>query len=173
MPCVRFGSRAKALLQDLNKRNLDLMSRQRLVHCRDFLAKLTGHIARMAAKNHVFLGAEGDVSVEMMELAEQVCWYHFQTYQWMHNPSDKEPQRVRDAVALETWLRERSICRLPCKHVTQLAMVMGMTTTRLRSAIAELAIQGRVRMPSVRGQHNIEILPPVDQLDDVLSYGGV
>lgn len=173
LPSVAFSRSAKALLRDLQNRNIDLMSRAELAHCRDFLAKLTGHIARMAAKNHVFLGRDGDVSIELVESAEQVCWYHFQAYQWTHHPVDQQPQRVRDAVALAQWLHGHGTRQFAYHHLNKLAMVMGMKTNHLRSAVGELFNQGRARMVTVNGKHYIEVLPPADLLDDVLGYGGV
>ncbi|MDR6474603.1 hypothetical protein J2778_002097 [Paraburkholderia graminis] len=173
LPSVAFGRQAKALLRDLQERNLDLMAQPGFAHCRDFLAKLAGHIARMAAKNHVFLGCEGDVSVELVEMAERVCWYHFEVYQWIHDPLEHEPQRVRDAATLSQWLHDHGACQFAYHHASKVAMVIGMTTTRLRSAVGELFNQGRARIVTLKGKHYIEVLPPVDRLDNVLGYGGV
>ncbi|QUP52675.1 DUF3987 domain-containing protein [Ralstonia syzygii] len=173
LPSVAFSYGAKALLRDLHNRNLDLMSRLELAHCRDFLAKLTGHIARMAAKNHVFLGRDGDVSVELVESAEQVCWYHFRAYKWMHNPLEHEPQRVRDAATLTQWLHDQGVRQFAYHHASKVAMVIGMTTTRLRSAVGELFNQGRARIVTLKGKHYVEVLPSADRLNDVLGYGGV
>jgi hypothetical protein len=170
---VAFAQESKRLLRDLQERNLGLMAQPGFAHCRDFLAKLAGHIARMAAKNHVFLGREGDVSVELVEMAEQVCWYHFEAYQWMHNPLEHEPQRVRDAATLAQWMNNQGVRQFAYHHASKVAMVIGMTTTRLRSAVGELFNQGRARIVTLKGKHYIEVLPPADRLDDVLGYGGV
>jgi hypothetical protein len=163
----------QALMRDLNNRNLDLMSRLELAHCRDFLAKLTGHIARMAAKNHVFLGRDGDVSVELVESAEQVCWYHFQAYQWMHQPVEQKTQRARDADMLAQWLHDHGTRQFAHHNLSKLAMVMGMETSRLPRAVSELFNRGRARLVTLSGKHYIEVLPPADLLDDVLGHGGV
>ncbi|WP_316880348.1 DUF3987 domain-containing protein [Ralstonia wenshanensis] len=173
LPSVAFSGSAKALLRDLNSRNLDLMSRLELAHCRDFLAKLTGHIARMAAKNHVFLGRDGDVSVELVESAEQVCCYHFQAYQWMHQPVEQRTQRARDVDMLAQWLHDHGTRQFAHHNLSKLAMVMGMETSRLRRAVSELFNRGRARLVTLSGKHYIEVLPPPDLLDDVLGHGGV
>lgn len=170
---VALDRAAKALVRNLHDRNLDLMSRPEFARCRDFLAKLSGHIVRMAAKNHVFLGREGDVSVELVEMAEQVCWYHFEAYQWMHNPLDHEPEAARDAAALVQWLHDRGARQLAHHHFGKIAMMIGITTTRLRRAVAELFGQGRARMVMLEGKHFVEVLPPTDRLDGVLGCGGV
>ncbi|WP_353627669.1 DUF3987 domain-containing protein [Ralstonia pseudosolanacearum] len=172
-PSVALGREAKAAVRDLQERTLRLMSQPSLAHCRDFLAKMAGQIARMAAKNHVFLGREGDVSVELVEMAEQVCWYHFDAYQWIHNPLEHEPQRVRDAAALTQWLLDRGVRQFAYHHASKVAMVTGMTTTRLRSAVGELFNQGRARIVMLKGKHYIEVLPPSDRLENVLGSGGV
>ncbi|AMP36956.1 DUF3987 domain-containing protein [Ralstonia solanacearum] len=173
LPSVAFVGRAKVLLRDFQERNLDLMAQPGFEHCRDFLAKLAGHIARMAAKNHVFLGREGDVSVELVEMAEQVCWYHFEAYQWMHNPLEHESQRVRDAATLTQWLHDHGARQFAYHHASKIAVVIGMTTTRLRSAVGELFNQDRARIVTLKGKHYIEVLPPADRLDNVLGCGGV
>ncbi|WP_414444641.1 DUF3987 domain-containing protein [Burkholderia sp. 22PA0106] len=173
LPSVTFSCRAKALLHNIHNRNLRLMSRRELDHCRDFLAKLTGHIARMAAKNHVFLGRDGDVSVDLVESAERVCLYHFEAYKWMHRPLDLEPQGVRDAAALVQCLRDHGTRSFACHRFGVVAMGIGITTTRLRRAIAELNHQGRIRMVTFGGKPFVEVLPPVGRLDDVLGPGGV
>lgn len=160
LPSVRFTAKSKMLLEKMHARNLDLMTQPRLANCRDFLAKLTGHIARMAAKNHVFLGEEGGVSVELVEMAEQICWYHCEAYQWMHNPLDDEPQKVRDAVILEQWLRDRRMQRVPYSDLSKIAILVGMTTTRLRSAIGELCGQDRAYMSFHKGIYFIELRLP-------------
>ncbi|WP_221937720.1 DUF3987 domain-containing protein [Variovorax sp. KBS0712] len=173
IPSVAFGRNAKTSLRHLQDRNLDLMSHPELAHCRDFLAKMTGHIARMAAKNHVFLGRDGDISVELIESAEQICWYHFEAYQWTHNPLDQELQRERDAAALAQWLQRIGLRQFNYRHRNEIAIRLGMTQPRLRSAIGELFNQDRARFLTIKGTHFIEVLPPFDALDNVLSRGGI
>ncbi len=177
--CIRTGKKdpssvalsrgAKAILRELQERNLSLMAQPDLAHCRDFLAKLTGHIARMAAKNHVFLGCEGDVSAELVEMAEQVCWYHFEAYQWMHNPLEQEPRKVRDAATLVQWMLDHRERQFAYSQISKVAMVIGMTVARLRSAIGELFHQGRARMLRLGGEDYIELLPPRDHLERILG----
>jgi hypothetical protein len=173
MQSVAFHPNAKAMLNRLQKRNLALMSRPELAHCRDFLAKMTGHIARMAAKNHVFLGRDGEISVELVEGAEEICWYHFGAYQWTHNPLDQELQRERDAFALAQWLQGNGTRQLDYRRRGEIAIRLGMTPPRLRSAIGELFNQDRARFLTIKGMHFIEVLPPIDAQDNSLNRGGI
>lgn len=170
LPSVGFTSKSKALLDELHTRNLELMSRPELAHCRDFLAKLTGHIARMAAKNHVFLGCEGGVSTELVEMADQVCSYHFEAYQWVHDPMEHEPQKVRDAAAIEQWLRKKGMRGFAYDDLGKVAMLAGMSTTRLRSAIGELCSQERAYMSFRQGMYHIELR--LARLNHILNHGG-
>lgn len=172
LPAVGFTDKGKARLGAFHRRNLDLMKRPELANYNDFLAKLSGHIARMAAKNHVFLGREGEVSVELVEMAEQVCWYHFEAYQWVHSPLEHEPQHVRDAAMLVQCLRDRGVRGFAHRDLGQIAMAMGMRTTRLRRAIAELSNQGRMHMRNRNGEYYIEVLPPTGRMDNILGHGG-
>lgn len=170
LPAVRLAEKAKVRLAEFQRQNLSLMSRPKLAYCRDFLAKLTGHIARMAAKNHVFLGREGEVSVELVEKAEQVCQYHFEAYQWVHSPLINEPQHVRDAATLVQCLYDQRARDFAYRDLGKVALVMGMSTIRLRRAIADLSNQGRMRMLLRDGEYHIEVLPPVGQMDNILSH---
>ncbi len=173
MQSVAFHRNAKAMLSRLQKRNLDLMSRPELAHCRDFLAKMTGHIARMAAKNHVFLGRDGEISVELVECAEQICGYHFDAYQWTHNPLDQELQRERDAVALAQWLQRKALRQFDYRDRNKIAVMLGMTPTRIHSAIGELFNQGRARFVTIKGAHYIQVFPPLEALNNILNRGGI
>lgn len=123
LPSVAFCDDAKAVLRRYQHRHLDMMAQPEFAYYRDFLAKLTGHIARMAAKNHVFLGREGDVSAELVEMAEQVCWYHFETYQWMHNPLEQEPRKVQDAATLVQWMLDHRERQFAYSQISKVAMV--------------------------------------------------
>lgn len=156
---VAFDNRAAGQLLLIQKESQRNMSDRKNAYARDFLAKFSTHIARMAAKNHVFLGREGEVSVELVEMAEQVCLYHLDGYRWVHEPVIEEPQKVRDAFALLDLLNERGASGVFYRHFDKVALLLGITTTRVRSAVGELCVQQRARFAMLDGKYYVTILP--------------
>lgn len=168
-PSIAFSRRAKEELQALQRKNIDSMAKSRYSYYRDLLAKQAGHIARMAAKNHIFLGLEGEVSLELVELAERICDYHFDVYMFTHDPLDQEPQRVRDAAALERFIRHGNSRHFRYDEIGKLALKLGMTTTNLRGAIGELFNQNRAVLKKRDREYLIELIPPPDSLDNIIN----
>ncbi|WP_395348644.1 hypothetical protein [Variovorax sp. UC122_21] len=156
-------------MQALQRKNIDSMAKSRYSYYRDLLAKQAGHIARMAAKNHIFLGLEGEVSLELVELAERICDYHFDVYMFTHDPLDQEPQRVRDAAALERFIRHGNSRHFRYDEIGKLALKLGMTTTNLRGAIGELFNQNRAVLKKRDREYLIELIPPPDSLDNIIN----
>ncbi|WP_143479253.1 DUF3987 domain-containing protein, partial [Pseudomonas aeruginosa] len=169
IPSISFGNEAKEELLAIRKVNTKAMAQPEYSYYRDFLAKLTGHIARMAAKNHIFLGREGDIKADLVDNARHICEYHFDVYRFTHDPLDQEPQRVRDAAMLERWMRTGNIPNLKYDEISKIALVLGMTMTNLRGAIGEMFNQNRAFMRKLEGKYLIELLPRPGLLENIVN----
>ncbi|ATE58982.1 YfjI family protein [Thauera sinica] len=75
-----------------------------LYEVRDFGAKLMEHVARVAAILHVFSCQEGKITVDTVERAFSIVWFHAEEFRLLFSPSLEVPQAVIDAEKIERYL---------------------------------------------------------------------
>lgn len=72
---------------------------------KDGAGKMAENAARMAGMFHLFLGAEGPVSADLMQRAIDICSWHLVEFKRLFGTEAAITQAGDDAVLLEGWLR--------------------------------------------------------------------
>ncbi len=160
---VHFSWRAASFLEGCLNHYRRAMRDPRNRHCRDFLAKMPEHIARMAAKNHVFEGLDGDVGVSDVEGAEEIMRYHLGVYAWLHEPQPPAPSKAElqlldDADSLRVWLSHGHGFSFSKKESRDVAARLCMTVGRLRKATERLRDEGIVQVVDSDGEVAIRLV---------------
>jgi len=161
---VHLSPRASRTWEDCHYHYFEAMHRPGNQHCRDFLARMPEHIARMAARNHVFEGLEGDISPWEVECAEEIMRYHLDVYAWLHEPKPPAPTKGQlqlwdDAEALCAWLWRHPDQCFPNTQNRHVADMLCMTVARLRKAIVLLKEDGIVRVTEGGGKVVVRLRP--------------
>ncbi len=117
-----------------------------LSEVRDFGAKLMEHVARVAAILHVFFRQEGLITVDTIERAFSIVWWHAEEFRLLFSPSLEVPQAVIDADKIADYLFRQVRClgywAVPRNIVHRYGPVRGLS--RFGPAIDELVRRGNI-----------------------------
>lgn len=115
-----------------------------LAEIRDFGSKLMEHVSRVAAILHVFGCQEGKITVDTVERAYSIVWFHAEEFRLLFSPSLEQPQEVTDAQKIERYLLRSVWCNgwnaIPRNTVLRIGPVRG--RDRFAPAIDILAAHG-------------------------------
>ena len=122
---------------------------QSLSDIRDCAAKIADIAARVAALFHYFEGREGDVGVETINQAIQVCLWHLGEFKRLFGAQAQIAPEMADALALERWFH--GFCaRFPGVNSLKRNYISNYGPNQLRNklrrdmALSILARNGRV-----------------------------
>jgi hypothetical protein len=128
---------------------LNLGQAQPLSDIRDSASKIAENAARMAALLHFFEGREGDVGLETINQAIQVCLWHLGEFKRLFGAQAQIAPEMADALALERWIH--SLCaRFPGVNSLKRNYISQYGPNQLRNklrrdmALSILAHNGRV-----------------------------
>lgn len=122
----------------------------------DLASKAMGHITRIAALFHFFMGEKGPITVESLERAHQIVWHY--THEWKRVFAT--PQVVFDAQALESDLHRRYLTsgatQYPHNYIRQNGPECIREKSRLDSVINKLINEGKIWITP--GKNNTRIV---------------
>ncbi|WP_236197552.1 YfjI family protein [Pseudomonas putida] len=125
----------------------------------DHASKLADNIARVAALFHFFERRSGDIALETLDAAIDVCfWYSGEFLRLFSSP----PQEEIDAQELDDWLqvrREAGERFVPKNIILQKGPGKLRKVKRLDSAIEVLSAQGKVSRSKFENVTYLDILP--------------
>ena len=125
----------------------------------DHASKLADNIARVAALFHFFEKRSGDIAVETLEAAIDVCfWYSDEFLRMFSSP----PQEEIDAKKLDAWLQLKRESRerfVPKNSILKLGPNQLRDVKRLDPAIEVLVAQGKVLLSKFGKVTYVDIFP--------------
>lgn len=125
----------------------------------DHASKLADNIARVAALFHFFEKKDGDIGVETLEAAIDVCfWYSDEFLRMFSSP----PQEEADAQKLDAWLQvKRESCErfVPKSSILRFGPNQVRDVKRLDPAIEVLVAQGKVLLSKSGKVTYVDIFP--------------
>lgn len=125
----------------------------------DHASKLADNIARIAALFHFFEKKNGDVAVEALEAAIDVCfWYSNEFLRMFSSPTQEEA----DALELDDWLQSRREAGerfLKKNLILQKGPGQLRKVKRLDPAIEMLVTQGRILLSKFENVTYLDIFP--------------
>lgn len=141
---------------------------------RDFIAKATRHVARLAAIFEVFENGSDVISLDMLERA--IClvnWYAVE-YQRLLTPPPELPQELRDAEELYPWLwnfmQRRCNRYLIVNDIRKHAPNALRDTPRLKAALLNLGQRGMLVYYILDKIHYIDMQPQLIQDSSALQF---
>lgn len=73
----------------------------------DFASKSLEIVARLAAVMHYFIGETGKITLDTLERAYALVWWHIEEYKYLFSSQSVMLQDQADAYAVAKWLRDR------------------------------------------------------------------
>ena len=125
----------------------------------DHASKLADNIARVAALFHFFEKKDGEIAVETLEAAIEVCFWYSDEFLRMFTP---QPQEEADAQKLDAWLqkeRESGVRFVAKNSIRQRGPNPVRDVKRLDSAIEVLVAQGKVLLSKNGKVAYLDIFP--------------
>ena len=125
----------------------------------DHASKLADNIARVAAIFHFFEKKDGEIAVETLEAAIEVCFWYSDEFLRMFTP---QPQEEADAQKLDAWLqvrRESGERFVPKTSIERFGPSPIRGVKRLDPAIEVLVAQGKVLLSKNGKVAYLDIFP--------------
>lgn len=125
----------------------------------DHASKLADNIARVAALFHFFEKKDGEIAVETLEAAIEVCFWYSDEFLRMFTP---QPQEEADAQKLDAWLqkeRESGVRFVAKNSIRQRGPNPVRDVKRLDPAIEVLVAQRKVLLSKVGKVVCLDIFP--------------
>lgn len=125
----------------------------------DHASKLADNIARVAALFHFFEKKDGEIAVETLEAAIDVCFWYSDEFLRMFSP---QPQEEADAQKLDAWLqikRESGERFVPKNKVLKFGPNPVRDVKRLDPAIEVLMAQGKVLLSKFEKVVYLDLFP--------------
>jgi hypothetical protein len=117
----------------------------RFKDCPDHASKLTNQIGRVAALFHLFEDHDGDISLQTLAMAANLCSYYSSDFQRVLMPP---PQEIQDAAQLKEWfgeiMRHYNVSNVPYNYVRKSGPQCIRDRKRLKGAIEVLNDQGLI-----------------------------
>ena len=157
---VRFSPAAiQRWVNVFNMVESEIGSGKRYFDMGDHASKLADNVARVAALFHFFEKRNGDIAVETLEAAIDICfWYSDEFLRMFSSP----PQQEVDAQELDAWLqlkRETGDRFVTKNSILQKGPSQLRKVKRLDPAIEVLAAQGRVLLLKTESITYLDIFP--------------
>lgn len=127
----------------------------------DHASKLADNILRVSALLHMFERGEGDITLETLEAATNICFYCSDHFIQLFVPP---PQELRDATDLNAWLdRYRSTGRryVPKAYIQRHVHNWLRDINRLSGALGLLAAQGFIGFTYIGRTYCVDLIPMV------------
>lgn len=145
-----------------NHVELMLASGRYLDNVRDFGSKLADNAARMAALFHHFLEREGDIQLDNIRSACEICTWYAHEFKALFG-TEQIPQEQTDAQSLEIWLREcfsqgNNIYGIPKQQIMLCGPKEVRNTRRLNDALGVLGNAGKI---AIRLHGRSQLIAPV------------
>jgi len=150
MATLKFDPAAQKSWTDFaNFVELNLGQAQPFSDIRDSAAKIAENAARMAALLHFFEGREGDVGLETINQAIQVCLWHLGEFKRLFGAPAQIAPEMADALELERWVhsfcaRFPGVNSLKRNYISQYGPNQLRNKLRRDMALSILARNGRV-----------------------------
>ena len=84
----------------------------------DFASKAAENIARLSALFHLFLGKNGDISVESVEQAADIVYWHLLEAKRIFAPTEHQ-EKHQEAQKILNWLKTRNVTQTSSRQLQQ------------------------------------------------------
>lgn len=138
---------------------------------RTYPGRATERMVRMAATDHTFEGAEGDITGEEIENALQRVIWHIHNYYLLFAESEKHYLHEEDAERVADLLARRGRS-FPKTQMGSIELELSMTNARVRNAIAHLIKHGQLKQIEKQGSVHFILKHGSHWYDRVLGRGG-
>lgn len=129
---------------------------------KDFASKAAENVARLAALFHLFEGREGDISVEQVERASEVIYWHLNETKMILGKQPQNPIQD-DSSRLLGWIIDKGLSETTPRYLQQFSPIRDKAKRDL--AIKNLSELNYLRTGKIQGKTIIIINPYLQKIE--------
>ncbi len=123
IPTLMLSPQAKATwVSFFNKVESGLQHSNQWQTIKDFASKAAENVARLAALFHLFEGCEGDISVEQIEQASEVIYWHLHETKMILGHQPQTPAQ-EDSTRLLQWMVDKGLTETTPRYLQQFSPI--------------------------------------------------
>lgn len=161
---LEFSSAAQSRwVEAHNNVERDMSPGQYLAEIKDFAAKFSENVARLAALFHFFERTVGDISLDTTNRAIQICSWYMNEFKRLFGDGGAISADSTDAAQLECWLRT-AVAGHGMDHVSKTRILQYAPPSlrkvgRLDPALSRLMAEGKIRIWPVNNVMYVHLAP--------------